>query len=77
VCDAAGSDLESAVLAVDSRPEVGEEMGVGCTAVVVAGEYGLEGDDAVFIGLLDTSEVRRVPAVLGFITLGDDTTAVC
>lgn len=77
MCDAAGADLESAVVAVDTGPEVGEEMGVRCTTVVVTGEDGLEGDDAVFVGLLDTPEIGRVPAVLGLVTLGDDTTAVC
>lgn len=71
--DAAGTHDQGAVVLVDGSVQVGQEMGVGSASVVVAGENGVEGDHAVFVGVLDAAQVGRVPAVGGVVARGRDT----
>lgn len=71
--DAAGTHDQGAVVLVDGSVQVGQEMGVGSASVVVAGENGVEGDNAVFVGVLDAAQVGRVPAVGGVVARGRDT----
>lgn len=74
VGDAAGAHLKGAIVTVDGRVEVSQQVGVDGAAVVVTGEDGLEGDNTILIGLLDTAEEGRVPAVGGVVATGGDTT---
>lgn len=74
VGDAASAHLKGAVVAVDGGVEVSQQVGVDGTAVVVTREDGLEGDNTVLIGLLDTTKVGRVQAVGGVVATGGDTT---
>lgn len=48
--------------------QVGEEVSVRGTTVIVAWEDAFEGCDAVAVGLLDSAQVCRVPAVCGVIS---------
>lgn len=74
VGDAASAHLKGAVVAVDGGVKVGQEMGVDGAAVVVTGEDGLEGNNTILIGLLNTTEEGRVPTVGGVVATGGDTT---
>jgi hypothetical protein len=73
VGDAAGADFESLV-GEEGGVQVGEEVGVGCATFVVAWEDAFEGGYTVTVGLLDTAQVGRVPAVSGIVArLGNST----
>lgn len=74
VGDAASAHLKGAVVAVDGGVKVGQEMGVDGAAVVVTGEDGLEGNNTILIGLLNTTKEGGVPTVGGVVATGGDTT---
>jgi hypothetical protein len=62
VSHAAGARLQSLV-GKQSSVQMGQQMSVSRTSVVVTGEDGLEFDNTVTVGLLDTTQVSRVPSV--------------
>lgn len=73
VSHAAGAHLESLV-GKNSRVQMGQQVGVSRTIIVVTREDGLEFDHTVAVGLLDTTKVSRVPSVGGIITGRRNTT---
>lgn len=56
----AGARLES-VVEKQSPIQRSQEVGMSCTSLVVAGEDGLESDHPVTVGLLNATQVSRVP----------------
>lgn len=64
-----GAALSSAVL-TQRDIRLGQQMCVGGAAIVVAWEDGLEGDDAVFVGLLDAPEEGAVETALARLHAG-------
>lgn len=73
--DAAGACLEGVVWE-EGGVEVGEKVRVDGTAGVVAGEYGVEVDEAVGVGALDAAEVGGVVSVGGVVARGRDSTVL-
>lgn len=66
VSHTAGAHLESFVR-MQSRIQMSQEVGVSCTSLVVTGEDGLEFDHPVAVGLLNATQVSRVPSASGVV----------
>lgn len=72
---AAGAYLQSLVRK-QSSVQMGQQVGVSRTSVVVTREDGLEFDYTVAVGLLNTTQVSRVPSVGGVVARRRNTTTL-
>lgn len=75
VSHAAGAHLQSLV-GKQCSVQMGQQVGVSRTSVVVTREDGLEFDYTVAVGLLNTAQVSRVPSVGSVVARGRNPTTL-
>lgn len=73
VRNAARPHDQRAIVLVHRGIQVGQDMGVSCTAVVVAWENAMEGHDTIVVCYLDTTKIGRVPSVSGIVARDGNT----